>query len=88
VAVDDLVALYLLADFGDAARGDADVGALELPGADVDETVFENQLGQAPARVAMSATTPLGISSFATWRGKPSRLRTLPVALTTATSAT
>ena len=87
-AVDDVVAVEAGADLGDPAGGDADVGAAEFSRADVDEAVAKDELRQVPAKVATSAIAAVGISSSATCRGKPSMLRTGPIARATATSAT
>jgi len=82
-AVDDLRVGGSLG--ADAAARDGDVGAAELPGADVDETVPEDEVRQAPASVVMSAAAALGICSSGTVFAKPSQSRTWPAACATAT---
>jgi hypothetical protein len=85
-AVDDLGALGRVHD--DPAAGNRDVGASELTRADVDETVAEQQLRQAPASVATSATASVGMASSGTVLAKPSPSRTRPMDRTTATRPT
>jgi hypothetical protein len=85
-------AVDLLRAFGDvgdeAAAGDGDVGASELTRADVDETVAENELRQAPASEPTSDTASVGIASSGTVFAKPSQVRTRLVPRTRATRPT
>ena len=85
-AVDDLGTLSRVGD--DPPTGDGDVDASELTRADVDETVAENELRQAPASVATSATASVGMASSGTVFAKPSQSRTRPADRTTATRPT